>query len=249
MKARAKSIAKYYNQCTLPKWATMLGVVLLAFSIVAAGVTAIFYDKYLSLGGAWESALTNVWFIAFIAVVYIGAFLSLGYPMLSAIGALIWVLFSKPEPDLAEVKPSAGAPVVVESAPVIEEKASVVEQPEQVVIDTDCLRVIFDSKYMCSWSNKSSKMFVDRVIKDLQIVLNNYERGTTDKEHYSNKSVLKIEEILHKDKYLKKVPNSYIGWCSTLFECLLIAAPDKQNIKNEHSPSEKVKQRFYYYFS
>lgn len=44
MKDRAKRIAKYYNQCKLPKWATVLGVVLLAFGIVAAGVTAIFHD-------------------------------------------------------------------------------------------------------------------------------------------------------------------------------------------------------------
>lgn len=45
MKVRAKRIAKYYNQCKLPKWATVLGVVLLAFGIVAAGVTAIFHDN------------------------------------------------------------------------------------------------------------------------------------------------------------------------------------------------------------
>lgn len=72
MKDRAKRIAKYYNQCKLPKWATVLGVVLLAFGIVAAGVTAIFHDKYSSIFDAWESALTNVWFIAFIALVGVG---------------------------------------------------------------------------------------------------------------------------------------------------------------------------------
>lgn len=59
MKDRAKQFAKYYDQCKLPKWATVLGVVLLAFGIVAAGVTAIFHDKYSSIFGAWESALTN----------------------------------------------------------------------------------------------------------------------------------------------------------------------------------------------
>ena len=36
MKDWAKQVAKYYNQCKLPKWATVLGVVLLAFGIVAA---------------------------------------------------------------------------------------------------------------------------------------------------------------------------------------------------------------------
>ena len=69
MKDRAKQVAKYYNQCKLPKWATVLGVVLQAFGIVVAGVTAIFHDKYSSIFGEWESALTNVWFMAFIALV------------------------------------------------------------------------------------------------------------------------------------------------------------------------------------
>ena len=79
MSDQVKRIAKYYNQCKLPKWATVLGVVLLAFGIVAAGVTAIFHDKYSSIFWAWESALTNVWFIAFIALVGVGALISLGY--------------------------------------------------------------------------------------------------------------------------------------------------------------------------
>ena len=101
MKDRAKQVAKYYNQCKLPKWATVLGVVLLAFGIVAAGVTAIFHDKYSSIFGAWESALTDVWFIAFLAMMGVGALISLGYPLLTLIGALIWTLFSKksPSPD------------------------------------------------------------------------------------------------------------------------------------------------------
>ena len=54
MSNRAKRFAKYYNQCKLPKWATVLGIVLLAFGIVAAGVTAIFHDKYSSIFGLWR---------------------------------------------------------------------------------------------------------------------------------------------------------------------------------------------------
>lgn len=104
MKDRAKRIAKYYNQCKLPKWATVLGVVLLAFGIVAAGVTAIFHDKYSSIFDAWESALTNVWFIAFIALVGVCALISLGYPLLTLIGAWIWTIFAKPEPLVLELK-------------------------------------------------------------------------------------------------------------------------------------------------
>ena len=106
MKDRAKRIAKYYNQCKLPKWATVLGVVLLAFGIVAAGVTAIFHDKYSSIFDAWESALTNVWFIAFIALVGVGALISLGYPLLTLIGAWIWTIFAKPEPEVVEEHPA-----------------------------------------------------------------------------------------------------------------------------------------------
>lgn len=113
MKDRAKRIAKYYNQCKLPKWATVLGVVLLAFGIVAAGVTAIFHDKYSSIFDAWESALTNVWFIAFIALV--------------GVGAWIWTIFAKPEPEVVEEHPAPEKPEVKEKAPVIEEKAPATE--------------------------------------------------------------------------------------------------------------------------
>ena len=68
-------------------WANVLGIVLLVFGLVAAGITAIFHDKYSSIFGSWESALTNVWFIAFIALVGVGALISLGYPLLTLIGA------------------------------------------------------------------------------------------------------------------------------------------------------------------
>ena len=127
MKDRAKRIAKYYNQCKLPKWATVLGVVLLAFGIVAAGVTAIFHDKYSSIFDAWESALTNVWFIAFIALVGVGALISLGYPLLTLSGAWIWTIFAKPEPEVVEEHPAPEKPEVKEKAPVIEEKAPATE--------------------------------------------------------------------------------------------------------------------------
>lgn len=60
MRDQAKRFAKYYDQCKLPMWVMVLGIVLLAFGIVAAGVTAIFHDKYSSIFGEWESALTNV---------------------------------------------------------------------------------------------------------------------------------------------------------------------------------------------
>lgn len=105
-RVKAKRIARYYDQCRLPMWANVLGIVLLVFGLVAAGITAIFHDKYSSIFGAWESALTNVWFIAFIALVGVGALISLGYSLLALIGAWIWTLFAKPEPDVAEEQPA-----------------------------------------------------------------------------------------------------------------------------------------------
>lgn len=82
-RVKAKRIARYYDQCRLPMWANVLGIVLLVFGLVAAGITAIFHDKYSSIFGAWESALTNVWFIAFIALLGVGALISLGYLLLT----------------------------------------------------------------------------------------------------------------------------------------------------------------------
>ena len=135
MSDQVKRIAKYYNQCKLPKWATVLGVVLLAFGIVAAGVTAIFHDKYSSIFGAWESALTNVWFIAFIALVGVGALILLGYPLLTLIGAWIWTLFAKPEPEVAEEQLAPETTEVKEEAPVVGEKAHATELLERVIIN------------------------------------------------------------------------------------------------------------------
>lgn len=144
---RAKRFAKYYNQCKLPTWASVLGVVLLAFGIVAAGITAIFHDKYPSIFGAWESALTNVWFIAFLALMGVGALISLGYPLLTAIGAGIWVLLSKPEPE------------------VIKEHRRLAVRPRQLY------------------------------------------------------------------KYFRRIYNSFTEWCCTLFECMYLEPPKRENIK------------------
>ena len=176
MKDRAKQVAKYYNQCKLPKWATVLGVVLLAFGIVAAGVTAIFHDKYSSIFGAWESALTNAWFIAFIALVGVGALIALGYPLLTLIGAWLWALFAKPEPEVAEEQPAPETPEVKEETPAVEEKAHATEQPERVIINEARLRDIFDSEFMHEWV-REGKTYLDQVIEDLQVVRDHYLMG------------------------------------------------------------------------
>lgn len=246
MKVRAKRIAKYYNQCKLPKWATVLGVVLLAFGIVAAGVTAIFHDKYSSIFGAWESALTNVWFIAFLAVMGVGALISLGYPLLTLIGAWIWTLFSKPEAEVVEEQPAPETPVVKEEIPTVVEKVPEVEQPERVIINEARLRTIFDSKFMKSWSGELGKKYIDKVVEDLQFVRDNYRQGAKDNVHFANKHICEITGLLHKMKYFNEFTNSFTDLCCALFECLYIDLPERDNIKKYQEYSDQVKKRFYY---
>lgn len=249
MKDRAKQVAKYYNQCKLPKWATVLGVVLLAFGIVAAGVTAIFHDKYSSIFGAWEYALTNVWFIAFIALVGVGALISLGYPLLTLIGAWIWTLFSKPEPKVAEEQPAPETTEVKEEAPAVEEKDPATEQPERVIINEARLRDIFDSEFLHEWV-REGKTYLDQVIEDLQFVRDNYVKGSKqDEAHFASKHIIEIASLLHKDKYFRQVYNSFTDWCCTLFDCLSLESPKRENIKKYQEFSDQVKKRFYYLLS
>ena len=248
-RGRAKRFAKYYNQCKLPKWVTVLGIVLLAFGIVAAGVTAIFHDKYSSIFGEWESALTNVWFIAFIALVAIGAMISLGYPLLTLIGSWIWTLFAKPEPEVAEEQLVPETTEVKEEAPAVEEKAPATEQPERVIINEARLRDIFDSEFMHEWV-REGKTYLDQVIEDLQFVRDNYVKGSKqDEEHFAAKHVIEIASILRKNRYFRRVYNSFTEWCCILFNCLSIEPPKRDNIKNPQEISNQVKRRFYYLLS
>ena len=244
--SRAKRFVKYYDQCRLPKWVMVLGIVLLAFGIVAAGVTAIFHDKYSSIFGAWETALTNVWFIAFVALVGVGALISLGYPLLTAIGAGLWALFSKDEPEVIKEQPTSETSVVKGVAPTVEEKAPATEQPERVIINEARLRTIFNSDFMTSWSAESGKMYVDKVVEDLQFVRDNYKQGAKDKVHFADKHIIEIADILHKNKYFRKVTNSFTEWCCTMFDCLSIGLPERDNIKKPQEYSDLVKKRFYY---
>ena len=249
MKDRAKQVAKYYNQCKLPKWATVLGVVLLAFGIVAAGVTAIFHDKYSSIFGAWESALTNAWFIAFIALVGVGALIALGYPLLTLIGAWLWALFAKPEPEVAEEQPAPETPEVKEEAPSVEENAPANKQPERVIINEAKLRDIFNSKFMHEWA-EDGKTYLDQVIEDLQFVRDNYVKGSKqDVAHFASKHIIEIASLLHKDKHFRQVYNSFTDWCCTLFDCLSLESPKRENIKKYQEFSDQVKKRFYYLLS
>ena len=240
---------RYYGQCKLPKWATVLGVVLLAFGIVAAGITAIFHDKYSSIFGAWESALTNVWFIAFLALMGVGALISLGYPLLTAIGAGIWVLLSKPEHEVIKEQPTKKKPVAREEAPIVKKKSPVTKQPGRVIINEAKLRDVFDSPFMHEWVS-DGKNNLDHVIEDLQFVRDNYVKGSKqDEAHFASKHVIEIATILHTDKYFRRIYNSFTEWCCTLFECMYLEPPKRENIKKPQEISNQVKKRFYYLLS
>jgi len=245
-RVKAKRIARYYDQCRLPMWANVLGIVLLVFGLVAAGITAIFHDKYSSIFGEWESALTNVWFIAFIALVGVGALISLGYPLLTLIGAWIWTLFARPELEVIEEQPALETPEVKEEIITVEEKAPAIEQPERVIINEARLRTIFDSEFMSGWTDEPGKMYIDKVVEDLLFVRDNYKQGAKDKVHFSDKHIIEIADILHKNRYFKQVTNAFTDWCCALFECLYIDLPKRDNIKKPQEYSDLVKKRFYY---
>ena len=72
---------------------------LLVLGLLGAIIIAVFHDRYFSIFGVWDFALTHIWFMVFLALVFIGAFFSLGYPLLTALGAGLWALFSKDEPE------------------------------------------------------------------------------------------------------------------------------------------------------
>ena len=55
-----------------------------------------------------------------------------------------------------------------------------------------------------------------------------------------------IASILRKDRYFRRVFNSFTDWCCTLFKCLYLEAPKRENIKNPQEISNQVKKRFYY---
>lgn len=245
-RARAKRFAKYYDQCRLPKWVTVLGIVLLAFGIVAAGVTAIFHDKYSSIFGAWESALTNVWFIAFISLVGVGALISLGYPLLTLIGALIWTLFAKPEPEAAkELSPLETPEIKDGTAVATKEESPAVTQPASSAINEARLRSLLNTPFMREISNGSSKTNLDRFIDDVKTVRIQHQKGA--KDGINDKSITSIAKILYSHKHQKQRPlPSFAKWNTTLFECLNLEAPQKGNINKSKDLDEQITKLFGY---
>ena len=222
------------------------GLALLVICTVAAFVMAYYHDAYSSILELKELATTDVWFKLFVILMVLGAALLVGSPLLAMALAGITMLFPTKGPDAVEGQPTEVAAVVKEEAPSVEEKAPAIKQPERVIINEARLRTIFNSDYMTGWSDEPGKMYVDKVVEDLQFVRDNYRQGAKDKVHFADKHIIEIADILHKNRYFKRVTNSFTEWCCTLFDCLSIDLPERGNIKKPQEYSDLVKKRFFY---
>ena len=222
------------------------GLALLIICTVAAFVMAYYHDAYSSVLELKELAATDVWFKLFVILMVLGAALLVGSPLLAMVLAGITLLFPNRELEVVEEQHAPETPVVKEEIPTVEEKAPEGEQPERVIINEARLRTIFDSKFMSGWTDEPGKMYIDKVVEDLQFVRDNYRQGAKDKVHFSDKHIIEIADILHKNRYFKQVTNAFTDWCCALFECLYIDLPKRDNIKKPQEYSDLVKKRFYY---
>ena len=214
-------------------WIVGAGV-LTAIFLLATFATAYRHDVYSSSLGLRDLVSTDVWFRVFLALTCFSLLLFLGLLVYAFIAGRIGGSGNNEEQT---------------SLPTVKEKAPAIEQPERVVINEAKLRDIFNSKFMHEWVG-DGKMYLDQVIEDLQFVRDNYVKGSKqDEEHFASKHVIEIASILHKDKYFKRVFNSFTDWCCTLFNCLYLEAPKRDNIKNPQEFSIQVKKRFYYLLS
>ena len=214
-------------------WIVGTGVLTVIF-LLATFAIAYRHDVYSSSLGLRDLVSTDVWFRVFLALTC--------FSLLLFLGLLVYAFIAGRIGGSADNEGQ-------ESLPTVEEKAPAIEQPERVVINEAKLRDIFNSKFMHEWVG-NGKMYLDQVIEDLQFVRDNYVKGSKqDEEHFASKHVIEIASILHKDKYFKRVFNSFTDWCCTLFNCLYLEAPKRDNIKNPQELSIQVKKRFYYLLS
>ena len=232
---RSTRFWKAYNEYKMPTWVAWFGLALLTICTVAAFVMAYYHDAYSSILKLKELATTDVWFKLFVILMVLGAALLVGSPLLALFLAGITMLFPSKESELIKGE-----------APAVEEIAPATEQRERVIINEAKLRDIFNSKFMHEWAG-DGKTYLDLVIEDLQFVRDNYVKGSKqDEMHFASKHIIEIASILHKDRYFRRVYNSFTEWCCTLFECLSIEPPKRDNIKNPQEISNQVKKRFYY---
>ena len=211
-------------------WIVGAGVLTVIF-LLATFATAYRHDAYSSRLGLGDLMTTDVWFRVFLALTCFSLLLFLGLLVYAFVAGRIGKSVDNEEQT---------------SLPTIEEKAPAIEQPERVIIDTARLRDIFNSEFMHEWV-REGKTYLDQVIEDLQFVRDNYVKGSKqDEEHFAAKHVIEIASILRKDKYFRRVYNSFTEWCCILFKCLSIEPPKRDNIKNPQEISNQVKKRFYY---
>ena len=189
---------------------------------------------------------TDVWFRVFLALTCFSLLLFLGLLVYAFIAGII----GKSGDNKGQTsRMAAKTPVAREMAPTFEKKAPVTEQPERVVINEAKLRDVFDSPFMHEWVS-DGKNYLDHVIEDLQFVRDNYVKGSKqDEAHFASKHVIEIATILHTDKYFRRIYNSFTEWCCTLFECMYLEPPKRENIKKPLEISNQVKKRFYYLLS
>ena len=226
-------------------WIVGAGVSTVIF-LLATFATAYRHDVYSSKLGLKDLVSTDVWFRVFLALTCFSLLLFLGLLVYSFFAARISRSGdNKEQKSLSAVK----TPEVKEEAPTVEEKAPATEQRERVIINEAKLRDIFNSKFMHEWAG-DGKTYLDQVIEDLQFVRDNYVRGSKqDEAHFASKHIIEIASLLHKDKYFRQVYNSFTDWCCTLFDCLSLESPKRENIKKYQEFSDQVKKRFYYLLS
>ena len=175
---KTRRFAELFGQYMPSATVFKCGLALLIICTVAAFVMAYYHDAYSSVLELKELAATDVWFKLFVILMVLGAALLVGSPLLAMVLAGITLLFPNREPEVVEEQPAPETPVVKEEIPTVEEKVPEVEQPERVIINEARLRTIFDSKFMSGWTDEPGKMYIDKVVEDLQFVR---QKGITDK--------------------------------------------------------------------
>jgi hypothetical protein len=214
--------------------------------LLATFAVAYRHDVYSSSLGLRDLVSTDVWFRVFLALTCFSSLLFLGLLVYAFIAGRIG---KSSDNEGQEALPTVETPVVKEEIPTVEENVPEIEQPERVIINEAKLRDIFNSEFMHEWV-RDGKTYLDQVIEDLQFVRDNYVKGSKqDEEHFAAKHVIEIASILRKDRYFRRVYNSFTEWCCILFKCLYIEPPKRDNIKNPQEISNQVKRRFYYLLS
>ena len=214
-----------------------------AIFLLATFATAYRHDVYSSSLGLRDLVSTDVWFRVFLALTCFSLLLFLGLLVYAFLAGRIG---GSGDSEEQESKPVVTTLPAEESVSDSEEKAPATKQPERVIINEARLRDIFDSEFMYEWV-REGKTYLDQGIEDLQFVRDNYVKGSKqDEEHFAAKHVIEIASILRKDRYFRRVYNSFTEWCCILFKCLSLEPPKRDNIKNPQEISNQVKKRFYY---